>query len=97
MTTSELVVVTPPKTNQPSSPREFFQKIYGDLDKKPQQGQPEDLVAPDPVRKPSSRDLVAPIPVLATPLPFILPHGDTQLAAAAAGLSAFSHLLATDG
>nr|CAI5816904.1 unnamed protein product [Callosobruchus analis] len=88
MTTSG-VAVSPPKPNQPSSPREFFKKIYGDLEKKPQHRDLEDTIVPDPVKKTANRNLIAPIPVLATPLPFILPHADTQLAAAAAGLSAF--------
>lgn len=40
----------------------------------------------------SPDDLVVPVPILATPLPFLLPP-ESQLAAAAAGLSAFCEYL----
>ncbi|KAG5891590.1 hypothetical protein JTB14_022254 [Gonioctena quinquepunctata] len=77
---------TKPKHNQPSSPREFFQKIYGDLDRKPER---EVIPTSDEAKKRES-ELITPIPILASPLPFILPHGsESQFAAAAAGLSAF--------
>lgn len=44
----------------------------------------------------SSEDLVVPVPILAAPLPFLLPP-ESQLAAAAAGLSAFCEYLTISG
>ncbi|XP_018572331.1 homeobox protein rough-like [Anoplophora glabripennis] len=85
MTSSNVFTTTKPKANQPSSPREFFQKIYGHLET----GSPKEESSSFDTRKPST-ELIAPIPILAAPLPFILPHGnESQLAAAAAGLTAF--------
>ncbi|XP_072378036.1 homeobox protein rough-like [Diabrotica undecimpunctata] len=77
-----------PKPTQPSSPRDFFRKLYGDLE--PKSSQEEEAKYPITLKKTDS-DIVAPIPILATStLPFILPHAsDSQLAVAAAGLSAF--------
>lgn len=73
-----------PKTQQPSSPREFFQKLYGDLEDN-SQDRPESSIP-----KKKENDLIAPVPILATPLPFLFPHGsESPLAVAAAGLSAF--------
>ncbi|KAJ8982785.1 hypothetical protein NQ317_018198 [Molorchus minor] len=91
MISSNATTLIKTKVNQPSSPREFFQKIYGDLEN--DSTVTKDAIAktnpPSEAVKPEA-ELVAPIPILATPLPFILPHGsDSQLAAAAAGLSAF--------
>lgn len=74
---------TKPKSQQPSSPREFFQRLYGDLEEKTE----ESVEIPEKKRE---TELIAPIPILATPLPYLFPHGsDSQLAAAAAGLTAF--------
>lgn len=72
------------KSQPPSSPRDFFQRLYGDLEKNNEEN--SESIIP----KKKETELVAPIPVLATPLPFLFPHGsESQLAAAAAGLSAF--------
>nr|XP_015838592.1 PREDICTED: homeobox protein rough isoform X1 [Tribolium castaneum] len=76
-------MTTKPKTtHQPSSPREFFQRIYGHLEKREEQCEET---------KREIHELITPVPILATPLPFLLPPGnDTHLTAAAAvGLSAF--------
>ncbi|KAJ8977696.1 hypothetical protein NQ317_005429 [Molorchus minor] len=91
MISSNATTLIKTKVNQPSSPREFFQKIYGDLEN--DSTVTNEAIAktnPPPEAVKPEAELVAPIPILATPLPFILPHGsDSQLAAAAAGLSAF--------
>jgi hypothetical protein len=78
-------MATKPKTTQPSSPREFFQRIYGHLEKREQEERQDDGT------KREIQELITPVPILASPLPFLLPPGnDTHLtAAAAAGLSAF--------
>ncbi|CAH0552630.1 unnamed protein product [Brassicogethes aeneus] len=73
------------KTNQPSNPRDFFQRIYGDLEDL--SGTKKDEVS---VIRNSESELIAPIPILAAPIPFLIPSGnEPHLAAAAAGLSAF--------
>ncbi|XP_076257279.1 homeobox protein rough-like [Rhynchophorus ferrugineus] len=93
------------KPNQPSSPREFFRKIYGDLEKNDVSKIPDSDFCHDSTSQDnnatatssaednkcdrrSKDELVVPVPILATPFPFLLP-AETQLAAAAAGLSAF--------
>ena len=78
------VMTTKPKTTRPSSPREFFQRLYGHLEKQEDERQ-------DDGGKRDVQELITPVPILASPLPFLLPPGnDTHLtAAAAAGLSAF--------
>ncbi|RZC34681.1 hypothetical protein BDFB_014750, partial [Asbolus verrucosus] len=77
-------MTTKPKTTQPSSPREFFQRIYGHLEKE-KHGEEQD----GPKRE--IQELIAPVPILASPLPFLLPPGNEPhlTAAAAAGLTAF--------
>lgn len=77
-------MTTKPKTTQPSSPRDFFQRIYGHLENRDDERKNEET-------KREIHDLITPVPILATPLPFLLPPGnETHLtAAAAAGLSAF--------
>ncbi|XP_066138394.1 homeobox protein rough-like [Euwallacea fornicatus] len=112
-----------PKSNhQPSSPRDFFYKLYGHLEQNSKEDAKETkdpieasfcssstpkndfLESPNlnalpglrtSVRSTNSNkcekpadDLVVPVPILATSLPFLLP-AESQLAAAAAGLSAF--------
>ncbi|XP_056644792.1 homeobox protein rough-like [Diorhabda sublineata] len=76
------------KTNQPLSPKEFFHKLYGDLDNKPCQ---EEVKHTSASIKTIDNELITPIPILApSTLPFLLPHAsESQLAVAAAGLSAF--------
>lgn len=75
-----------PKTHQPSSPRDFFQRLYGDLEDKNENQQEHQQT----VQKSREVELVAPIPILATPFPLLFPHGnESQLAVAAAGLTAF--------
>lgn len=65
---------------RPSSPREFFQRIYGSSEGDGGGGGGASAPA----------EIVTPVPVLASPLPFFLPGAsDAQLTAAAAGLSAF--------
>nr|XP_023030290.1 homeobox protein rough-like [Leptinotarsa decemlineata] len=86
MIISNTISPTKPKQNQPSSPRDFFRKIYGDLDQKIDKNEVSSGTRTDK----QESDLITPIPILANPLPFILPHGsESQFAAAAAGLSAF--------
>ncbi|CAH1109841.1 unnamed protein product [Psylliodes chrysocephalus] len=79
---------TPSQPKQPSSPREFFRKLYGDLEQK---SSAQDETKNSIIVKKSETELVTPIPILASSsLPFLLPHAsDSQLAVAAAGLSAF--------
>lgn len=80
---------TKPKSQRPSSPRQFFQKLYGDLE-----ANNKDIAENKTTPKNRETDLIAPIPILATPLPLLFPHGsESQLAAAAAGLSAFCKYL----
>ncbi|CAG9856999.1 unnamed protein product [Phyllotreta striolata] len=76
------------KAHRPSSPRDFFRKLYGDLETK-YTGDEEPKISAGVGRV--ETELIAPIPILATSsLPFLLPHAsDSQLAVAAAGLSAF--------
>ncbi|CAG9768798.1 unnamed protein product [Ceutorhynchus assimilis] len=86
----------------PSSPREFFQKLYGHLEP---ENNPKNIISDDvppfsdmektlhaKVSSSNSRrsadELVVPVPILATPIPFLLPT-ESHLVAAAAGLSAF--------
>lgn len=120
---------------KPSSPREFFHKLYGHLEdpKVPTSSSSKfvstikntrltwnlkwyklsaslasktdqdlstlsvfqtSLISGNNVaRLDKSEDLVVPVPILATPLPFLLPP-ESQLAAAAAGLSAFCEYIA---
>ncbi|KAL3279945.1 hypothetical protein HHI36_017451, partial [Cryptolaemus montrouzieri] len=76
------------KTSQPCSPREFFERIYGHLENSKERTLSSNQLKND--EKPS--DLIAPIPLLPTPLPFFLnPANDTPhlSIAAAAGISAF--------
>lgn len=81
---------TPSQPKQPSSPREFFRKLYGDLEQK---SSTQDETKNSIIVKKSETELVTPIPILASSLPFLLPHAsDSQLAVAAAGLSAFCKL-----
>lgn len=88
---------TKTKNNQPSSPRDFFQRIYGDLEKKNVDGnvivKKEDTGCSEMAfeMKKNTSDLIAPIPILATPtIPFLMPSNEPHIAAAAAaGLSAF--------
>lgn len=83
MTTNGNNTTTTKPGHQPSSPREFFQKIYGDLENKS-----ETPICMTRAKVRSETDLIAPIPILASP--FLFPPGsESQLAAAAAGLSAF--------
>lgn len=75
------------KTSQPCSPREFFERLYGHLeDSKTRNVHTQD-------DEKSRTDLIAPIPMIPTPLPFFFnsandppPHLSI---AAAAGISAF--------
>lgn len=72
------------KPTQPSTPRDFFQRIYGDLEDGSKKNTEVQVVAR------SDNELITPIPILATPIPFLVPPGnEPHLAAAAAGLSAF--------
>lgn len=85
------------KSNQPSSPRDFFQRIYGDLEKNTSDKiavKREDSGNEEVFEiKSNTNELIAPIPILAAPIPFILPasvgNESHIAAAAAAGLSAF--------
>lgn len=80
---------TKPKNTRPSSPRDFFRKLYGHLEKK--DTDEEEVCAEDDHKQNKVQELVTPVPILATPLPFLLPSGNEAhlTAAAAAGLSAF--------
>lgn len=76
---------TPAKQHQTSSPREFFERIYGDL--KSSKGDSEERNSK--ITSLQSNDLiVTPVPAL-TPIPFFLPTSEAHLTVAAAGLSAF--------
>ncbi|GJQ68887.1 ro [Trypoxylus dichotomus] len=81
---------TKPKVNQPSDPKDFFARIYGHLESSSASGNSAKNDC-DSGNLPGTQSVVAPVPVLAAPLPFFLPHSsDTHLSvAAAAGLSAF--------
>lgn len=85
------------KVNRPSSPREFFARLYGHLeDSKEKDG--EKRLQEALVSFPKQNcNVAAPVPILATPLPFILPTPqEAQLsAAAAAGLTAFRKFLSS--
>lgn len=74
---------TKAKSGRPSSPRQFFERIYGDLERKKDNSSGTREIV-------TQAEIVAPVPVLATPLPFFLPGtSEAHLTAAAAGLSAF--------
>lgn len=76
---------TKARPGRPSSPREFFERIYGHLEDK-KEGSERDGATP--------AEIVTPVPVLAAPLPFFLPGtSEAHLTAAAAGLSAFCKIL----
>lgn len=83
-------MTTTPKTNQTSSPREFFQRLYGDLECKSEIKSKDNYLGND--EKTSA--VVTPIPLLAAPLPFpFSSNGEAHFsAAAAAGLTAFRKL-----
>lgn len=71
---------------RPSSPREFFQRIYGSSEENNNDGSSVERsrAASAPA------EIVTPVPILASPIPFFLPGAsEAQLTAAAAGLSAF--------
>lgn len=78
-------MTTRPKLNQPSSPREFFERLYGDLETEKRLEQNKG--AKDGLVSRNQAAVVTPIPLLAAPLPFSFPTaGEAHLAA---GLSAF--------
>lgn len=78
---------------RPSSPREFFQRIYGNSDDDEEKQKTVDgsgRVVENNSRVTAPAEILTPVPILANP--FFLPQGianDVQLTAAAAGLSAF--------
>lgn len=79
------------KTSHPCSPREFFERLYGHLeDSKNDNGQPQEDTK-------SVSELIAPIPMIPTPLPFFLNSGNEPpphlSIAAAAGISAYCKYL----
>lgn len=81
---------TKPKIHQTSSPREFFERLYGNLEDNKKNQVSEDGDQSRCQVGSQSGDIVAPVPILAAPLSFLLPSGtEAQLTAAAAGLSAF--------
>ncbi|KAL1489402.1 hypothetical protein ABEB36_014303 [Hypothenemus hampei] len=83
---------------KPSTPREFFRKLYGHLDSSSdnvessnhdnKNARLQHVLKDDSRRCQIRDDLVVPVPIIATSLPFFFPS-ESQLAAAAAGLSAF--------
>lgn len=77
---------TKPKVNQPSNPKDFFARIYGHLE-----SENSGKNSCEGGKIIETQSVVAPVPVLAAPLPFFLPHtSEAHLSvAAAAGLSAF--------
>lgn len=83
-------MTTPQKVTRPSSPREFFARLYGHLENTkeeiPTKTEQNQISTPR-----QSSNVVTPMPILATPLPFLLPSGNEAhlTAAAAAGLTAF--------
>lgn len=84
-------MATKTKTNQTSTPREFFQRLYGDLENdKDLERTKNYLTSQEQV----PANVVTPIPLLAAPLPFPFPTaGEAHFtAAAAAGLTAFREL-----
>ncbi|KAF5306495.1 hypothetical protein FQR65_LT07323 [Abscondita terminalis] len=85
MTTS-----TPQKISRPSSPREFFARLYGHLETSKDEISDKHKEEHISMSRPTS-SIVTPMPILAAPLPFILPPANEVhlTAAAAAGLSAF--------
>ncbi|KAK4881356.1 hypothetical protein RN001_004675 [Aquatica leii] len=84
------MMTTPQKITRPSSPREFFARLYGHLETSKEEISDKDKEEPISVSRPTS-SIITPMPILATPLPFILPPtNEVHLtAAAAAGLTAF--------
>ncbi|XP_045483128.1 homeobox protein rough-like [Harmonia axyridis] len=75
------------KTSQPCSPREFFERLYGHLE----DSKTKNVHTQDDEK--SRTDLIAPIPMIPTPLPFFFNSGNDPpphlSIAAAAGISAF--------
>ncbi|KAK9730495.1 Homeodomain [Popillia japonica] len=82
---------TKPKLNQPSDPKDFFARLYGHLENSSGSENSAKNGCDSVGEMPETQTVVAPVPVLAAPLPFFLPHAsDAHLSvAAAAGLSAF--------
>ncbi|KAI4457779.1 protein zerknuellt 1-related [Holotrichia oblita] len=83
---------TKPKLNQPSDPKDFFARLYGHLENSSGSENSAKNGCDSVGEMPETQTVIAPVPVLAAPLPFFLPHAsDAHLSvAAAAGLSAFS-------
>lgn len=83
------------KNGRPSSPREFFRRIYGNLEKNDSNVKEGGTTSTVDVRiTTSAAEIITPIPILANPIPFFLPGAnEAQLTAAAAGLSAFCKVL----
>lgn len=82
-----------PKIVRPSSPREFFARLYGHLEnnKEDSNNKEQDQLVHHPKK---TSNVITPMPVLASPIPFFLPSGnDAHLSAAAAGLTAFRKFL----
>lgn len=71
------------KIQRPSSPREFFERLYGHLEVSKEKTEERTAVVSRPP------EIFTPVPVLPTPLPFIFSPSEAQLNAAAVGLSAF--------
>ncbi|XP_017772575.1 PREDICTED: homeobox protein rough-like [Nicrophorus vespilloides] len=84
------MTTNPQKITQPSSPRDFFQRLYGHLETKGQEPR-ESTKSSEHLVANNNNNIIAPVPVLASPLQFLIPNAaDAHLsAAAAAGLSAF--------
>lgn len=75
---------------RPSSPREFFQRLYGDAEEKNHHGNTSASSSERRSNTAPAAEIVTPVPILANPIPFFLPGAsEAQLTAAAAGLSAF--------
>lgn len=73
-------------SNTPSSPREFFQRIYGTSNEENNNNSENNST----VDKSAPAEIITPVPILASPIPLFLPGAsEAQLTAAAAGLSAF--------
>lgn len=85
-------MTTTSKPNQTSSPREFFERLYGDLDNNNKGIQRTKNYLPT---EEQTSNIITPIPLLAAPIPFpFASNGEAHFsAAAAAGLSAFRKLL----
>lgn len=82
-------MTTTSKTNQTSTPREFFERLYGDLDNnknKRTERTKNYLTSEEQIS-----NIITPIPLLPAPITFPFhSNGETHFsAAAAAGLSAF--------